>query len=117
MDFTILTYLIYLPFGLGAAWLAGQSLYKNGYAMLLDVFDGRKEQANSVNRLLLAGFYMLTIGYLSLRMPVEGSVANFAHMLEILSAKLGILLVILGATHVLVMGVLFKMRGKVAFSQ
>lgn len=83
--------------------------------MLLDVFNGRVELANSVNRLLLTGFYLLTIGYLTLRMPVGTEVHGFANMLEVLSAKLGILLIVLGAAHVTVMAVLFKLRkGKVA---
>ena len=114
MNYNILTYLIYLPFGIGAAWLAGQSLYKNGYALLNDVFNGRVELANSVNRLLLTGFYLLTIGYLSLRMPVGAQVLDFANMLEVLSAKLGVLLIVLGGTHVVVMGILFKMKKKPA---
>lgn len=39
MDFTLQTYLIYLPFALGTTWMAGSSLFKHGHALLQDVFS------------------------------------------------------------------------------
>jgi hypothetical protein len=110
MNFTLLTYLVYLPLSIGAAWIAGQSLYKNGKAFLLEVSGGKAKLANSLGRLLASGFYLLTLGYLSLYMPVAGEISSMAEMLEVLSVKLGILLLILGGTHVLVMAVLFRMK-------
>jgi hypothetical protein len=110
MNFTLLTYLLYLPLSIGAAWIAGQSLYKNGKAFLYEVSGGREKMANSLSRLLVSGFYLLTLGYLALYMPVSAEITSTAEVIEVLSVKLGILLLILGGTHVLVMGVLFRMK-------
>lgn len=109
MDFTLQTYLIYLPFALGTTWMAGNSLFRHGHALLQDVFTN-PQTATSVNRLFLAGFYLLSLGYIVLRMPVGHAIVDATMMIEVLSVKIGILLLILGAAHVIIMGVLFRLR-------
>ncbi len=77
-------------------WLA-RTLFKNGAVFLEDVF-GDPRIAAALNRLLVVGFYLLNLGYacLLLRAP---QAATTVQAVEILSRKLGLLLVSLGVIH------------------
>ncbi|MEL6593655.1 MAG: hypothetical protein AAFQ68_26375, partial [Bacteroidota bacterium] len=68
MTYTLLTYLIYLSLASVLTFLVGRSLYRNGLPFLLDIFNGNSKLADSINRLLLTGFYLLSVGYVSLSM-------------------------------------------------
>jgi hypothetical protein len=78
-------------------WLA-RTLFKNGAVFLEDVFAGDPRIAHALNRLLVVGFYLLNLGYacLLLRAP---QAATTIEVVEILSRKLGFLLVSLGIIH------------------
>ena len=43
-------------------WLA-RTLYRHGASFLRDVFPEREGLADSINHLLVTGFYMLNLGY------------------------------------------------------
>ncbi len=54
--------------------------------------------AEAVNRLLVVGFYLLNLGYASLLLKAEGRSAR-CRCIEVLSSKLGLLLLSLGGMH------------------
>ena len=110
MDYTLATYTIYLLLATAITLLSGHLLYKNGRPLLHDTFQGDTRIADSVNRLLLAGFFMLTGGYISLNLGSEIAVLNATHMVEKLSDKIGTLLLILAATHFANLLVLWRLR-------
>ncbi len=51
------------------AWVA-RTLFKNGHVFLVDVLRGDEALADSINRLLVAGFYLINLGYFSLALQV-----------------------------------------------
>jgi hypothetical protein len=78
-------------------WIA-RTLFKHGAVFLEDVFADAPKMADAVNRLLVVGFYLVNLGYASLLLKAEGS-ASPVEAVEVLSSKLGLLLLSLGAMH------------------
>ncbi|MEM6344239.1 MAG: hypothetical protein AAF927_10180 [Bacteroidota bacterium] len=110
MSYTLLTYLIYLGLAFVLTFLVGRSLFRNGRPFLVDIFKGDSKLADSINRLLLTGFYLLNVGYVSLSMYSSQNIRTVEHMVEKLSYKLGLLFVILGVVHIINLIVLYKTR-------
>jgi hypothetical protein len=79
-------------------WVA-QTLFKNGRIFLVDVFHGNEALADSVNHLLVVGFYLINLGYVSLMLKITDPVTNAQASMEALSSKLGLVLLVLGAMH------------------
>jgi hypothetical protein len=71
-------------------------LHRNGRVFLVDVFHGNEALADSVNRLLVVGFYLINLGYVSLALKLGYDVADLQGAIEALSWKVGTVLVVLG---------------------
>ena len=99
MNHIVITYLLYLAISAGlTAWVA-QTLFKNGRVFLVDVFHGDEGLADSVNHLLVVGFYLINLGYISLMLKLGYDVASARESIEALSWKVGLVLLVLGAMH------------------
>jgi hypothetical protein len=79
-------------------WLA-RTLSKNGEVFLDDVFIDNPRMAQAVNRLLVVGFYLLNLGYAFLTLKADVQLPTATQAIETLAAKLGALLLALGAIH------------------
>lgn len=99
MDPIVITYFIYLALSLLLTVWVAHTLFKNGRRFLLDVFAEKEDLADSVNRLLLVGFYLVNLGYVSLALRIEEDIANTRESIEALSWKVGLVLVVLGGMH------------------
>lgn len=95
----ICSYLIYLVITLGVTVWVGNTLYKNGKAFLVDAFHGNESLADSVNHLLVVGFYLVNIGYVCSVLKMSSSPTTLATAIELLSQKLGMVFIILGIMH------------------
>src|SRR5437773_6620768 len=60
------TYLAYVAVSLAVTIWVGRSLHSNGRIFLVENFQGREKLADSVNHLLLVGFYLVNIGFVCL---------------------------------------------------
>ena len=95
MNTIVVTYLVYLMCSVALTVWVAQTLHKNGRVFLVDVFHGNEGLADSVNHLLVVGFYLINIGYVTLRLKIEdGRPQDGAQALEFLSGKVGLVLVI-----------------------
>ncbi len=99
MDATLYTYLCYVSLSIGLTVWVGRTLFHNGRAFLVDVFGDRVDLADSVNRLLVVGFYLINFGYVSLALKLAHPVADAVAGVEALSWKVGLVLVVLGGMH------------------
>jgi hypothetical protein len=90
-------------------WVA-RTLRSSGRVFLLDAFHGNAELADSVNKLLVVGFYLINVGYITLALKTSDPLANFRSVIELESTKLGVVLLILGGMHFFNMFVLARMR-------
>ncbi len=99
MNPLVMTYLIYLLISVAlTAWVA-QTLHRNGRIFLVDVFGGNNELADSVNHLLVVGFYLINLGYISLTLKLGYDVVDAVGSIEALSKKVGLVLLVLGCMH------------------
>ncbi len=111
-DYTVLIYSTYLALTAFLTFWVARTLFKNGRVFLIDIFHNNKELADSVNKLLLVGFYLINIGYAVRTMKVFGIAETYREVLETLSVKLGFIILILGAMHFLNIFIFFKLRKK-----
>ncbi|HMW04749.1 MAG TPA: ankyrin repeat domain-containing protein [Leptospiraceae bacterium] len=78
-------------------WVA-QTFFKNGRIFLLDAFHST-ELADSVNHLLVVGFYLINLGYITIALKIGSKPEDNIQAVEILSFKLGLVILILGFMH------------------
>jgi hypothetical protein len=98
VSYLVPVYIAYSVISVGLTiWLA-RTLFKNGAVFLKDVFADNPAMAEAVNRLLVVGFYLVNLGYASLLLK-SGPAENTVQAIEVLSFKLGALLLSLGAMH------------------
>ena len=88
----------------------GLTLSRNGRVFLIDVFNGDEDFADSVNRLLLVGFYLVNVGLVLLSVSIGGDARTGSDLLQQLSVKLGILMLVLGFVHLLNVRMLSRFR-------
>lgn len=99
MNVTLFAYLAYVVLSIGLTVWVGRTLHHNGRAFLVDVFADRQDLADSVNHLLVVGFYLINFGYMSLALKVAQAPTTPTEAVESLSYKVGLVLVVLGAMH------------------
>jgi hypothetical protein len=99
MNPTLYTYAAYVAVSVALTIWVARTLHKNGRPFLVDVFAEREDLADSVNHLLVVGFYLINFGYITLALKLAEPVANAVDGIEALSHKIGWVLVVLGAMH------------------
>jgi hypothetical protein len=99
MNPTVTTYALYLLLAIALTIWVARTLHRNGRIFLVDCFHGNEEVADSVNHLLVVGFYLINIGFVSLYLKLDQVVMGVQGVFEALSGKMGIVLLVLGAMH------------------
>jgi hypothetical protein len=99
MNHIVFTYLLYLAISVTLTIWVARTLHQNGRVFLVDVFHGNESLADSVNHLLVVGFYLINLGYISLALKLGYGVADLQEAIEALSWKVGAVLVVLGGMH------------------
>ena len=98
MDPKVWMYLLYLAVSVGLTVWVATTLSHNGRVFLEDVFDDER-LANAVNQLLVMGFYLLNLGYVTFAMRSTADIQNASEALETFSTKIGLVLLVLGVLH------------------
>lgn len=117
MNYIIITYCFYLTITIALTVWVARALFKNGKVFLVDIFHGNKELADSVNNLLLVGFYLINIGYAVYTLQVTSSITNFQEVIEKLSLKIGLIILILGTMHFFNLYIFFTLRKKATYDK
>jgi hypothetical protein len=107
-----ITYALYALISIGLTIWVARTLHKNGRVFLVESFHGNAEMADSVNHLLVVGFYLINVGFIALFLKHGVKPTNLVEAIEYISSKLGIVLVVLGGMHFFNMWNIAKMRGK-----
>jgi hypothetical protein len=97
--YIIACYAAYLAISLVATVWVARTLHKNGRTFLVDAFHGNRELADSVNHLLVVGFYLINIGYVTLALHTADQVTSARAAIELVSDKIGVVLIVLGVMH------------------
>jgi len=110
MNILVTTYLIYIALSIGLTVWVANTLHKNGRIFLVDVFHGNEKLADSVNHLLVVGFYLINMGYVSLALKLGYEVKTPQEGIEALSWKMGLVLLVLGGMHFFNLYIFSRMR-------
>src|SRR3954452_23240596 len=110
MNPIVITYLLYLAISIALTVWVAQTLFKNGRVFLVDVFHGNEALADSVNHLLVVGFYLINFGYISLALKLGYAIETAEQSVEALSVKIGMVLLVLGGMHLFNLFVFSRMR-------
>ena len=103
-------YFTYLAISIAITIWVAHTLHKNGRVFLLDAFHGNEALADSVNHLLVVGFYLINLGYIALALTTTSPMATLRQAIELESDKIGVVLLILGAMHFFNIFVFARMR-------
>ena len=95
----VVSYLVYLLISIALTVWVARTLHKRGAIFLVDAFHGNAELAASVNHLLVVGFYLINIGFVTLALKSTAVITSSRGAIEMLSDKLGVVLLTLGGMH------------------
>lgn len=110
MNATVTTYGLYLALALPLTVWVARNLFRGGRVFLVECFHGNEELADSVNRLLVVGFYLVNFGFVSLYLRLAEEVRDVRGIFEALSSKMGVVLLVLGGMHFFNLLVFTRMR-------
>ena len=110
MNWLLTTYVVYLIISICLTIWVARTLHKNGRVFLVDSFLGNEQLADSVNHLLVVGFYLINIGYVTLALKYGAAAASAQEAMETLSTKIGLVLLVLGGMHFFNLAVFTRMR-------
>lgn len=105
-----ISYMIYLLISIAMTIWVARTLHKNGRVFLVDSLSGNETLADSVNHLLVVGFYLINIGYVTLALRYGDKPTSIQEAIEFLSTKIGLVLLVLGAMHFFNVYVISSMR-------
>jgi hypothetical protein len=110
MNPLLITHLGYLAVSVPLTIWVAKTLYKNGRVFLVDSFHGNEPLADSVNHLLVVGFYLLNLGFVCLYIRNGVNPTDTATAIEVVSVKLGTVMVVLGVVHLFNLYIFNKIR-------
>jgi hypothetical protein len=108
--YNVYSYAAYLAISVAITIWVAQTLHRNGRVFLVEAFHSNAELADSVNHLLLVGFYLINIGFVTLTLRTGVNLASVRGSIELLSDKIGMVLVILGVMHFTNLYIFSEMR-------
>lgn len=114
MNTSLGIYIAYFLASLGMTVWVARTLHKNGRIFLVDAFSGNQQMADSVNHLLVVGFYLVNLGFILLFLRVGEKPTDLVQGVEYISTKLGVVMLVLGGMHFFNMFNFSKMRKKAA---
>ncbi len=110
MNPLVWTYLTYLLISVVLTVWVGYTLHRHGRIFLVDTFLGNEALADSVNHLLVVGFYLVNLGFVTLALKSATQPADAQGAIELLSVKVGRVLLILGVMHFFNLYIFHRMR-------
>lgn len=117
MNYVVLTYSLYLVISIALTIWVARTLSKNGRIFLVDCFHQNAELADSVNHLLVVGFYLINVGFIALFLKLGIAIEEPQGVFEALSSKVGVVLLVLGGMHFFNLLVFSKVRRRALLEQ
>ena len=110
MTVMVWTYLAYVAICVGITIWVARTLRTQGRVVLADGVEGRKELSEAFSHLLVVGFYLVNLGVISFNLKIASQAIDAQTAIELVSLKIGTILVVLGGMHFLVVAVFAKLR-------
>ena len=97
--YVLTAYAAYLVISIAVTIWVARTLHKNGRAFLVEAFHGDEVLADSINHLLVVGFYLINIGWIVMTLRTHYHLVTMRAAIELLSDKIGTVLFVLGLMH------------------
>jgi hypothetical protein len=99
-----LTYIIYLLITYIITVHVGLAFYRNGRIYILGLMHGDVRITDSINRLLLTGYYLLNLGYAALSLRDWKTINNWTELVTSITFMTGKIMLLLAVIHFFNMG-------------
>ena len=106
------THIFYIVLGIGITVWVARTLRIHGRVFFTTGCKGNTELADSLSHLFSVGFYLLHIGIVLLALKFGGRVINTVGAIELLSTKIGLVLMLLGVSHFAHVAIYARIHGK-----
>ena len=107
------SYVLYLVIALAITIWVARTLSKNGIVFLIQCFGQNDELARSTNHLLVVGFYLINIGFITLTLSYAGEPQTVSGAIRFLAGKVGLAVMVLGGMHFFNMAMIARFGRKV----
>ncbi len=84
----------------------GLIFYRNGKSYILNLLHGDEKLTLFINRMLLIGYYLLNLGYVTMTLRFGRSLHSWAGVITSIGTRTGKIMVILGVIHFCNMAIL-----------
>ncbi|MFB6454261.1 hypothetical protein ACE38W_03235 [Chitinophaga sp. Hz27] len=108
----ILAYIIYFFITALITILAGWLFYHNGRHFILYFFKGDVGLTDSVNKLLLIGYYLLNLGYAIIMIGFWEQLNSWQQLIETVASMCGRIMITLGIIHWVNMATIYLLGKK-----
>jgi len=109
-----LAYGLYLLISISMTIWVAHTLSTNGEVFLVQCFGHNAEVAKSTNHLLVVGFYLVNIGFITLTLSNGTEPQTWPQTIRFLSGKVGLAVIVLGGMHFFNMHAIAKFGRKVS---
>jgi len=99
MNLNISAYVVFVFLMVFIIVYVGRYFYTNGRVFIISLLKGNVSLADSINRLLLAGYYLLNIGYAFLKIKDWKKINTLEVWCSSLALNMGTLILILAFMH------------------
>ena len=94
-----IAYALYLFISLAITVWVARTLSRNGEVFLIQCFGHNAVLARSTNHLLVVGFYLVNIGFITLTLSLGDEPTTVPETIRFLSSKVGLAVMVLGGMH------------------
>jgi hypothetical protein len=106
-------YALYLVISIGITLWVARTLSRNGEVFLVQCFGHNRILAKSTNHLLVVGFYLVNIGFITLALSIGSEPSTVPEAIRFLSSKVGLAVLVLGGMHFFNMSAIARFGRKV----
>ena len=92
-------YTLYLVISIGITIWVARTLSHNGEVFLIQCFGHNSVLARSTNHLLVVGFYLVNVGFITLTLSIGAEPTTLPEAIRFLSSKVGLAVLVLGGMH------------------
>lgn len=92
-------YGLYLAITIAITIWVAHTLSSNGEVFLVQCFGHNEVLAKSTNHLLVVGFYLVNIGFITLTLSIGTEPTTWPEAIRFLSSKVGLAVLVLGGMH------------------
>ncbi|MGN6292835.1 MAG: hypothetical protein ACTHMV_08840 [Chitinophagaceae bacterium] len=107
-----IAYLLYLFITYCITVHVGLVFYRNGRVYILALLHGDERITDSINKLLLTGYYLLNLGYAALMIQSWETLNNWTEVFTSIAYMTGRIMLILAVIHFMNMGVILHFSHK-----